>query len=251
MIAIHPLTGIAEVRTGDRLAPLLCNSLQALGLLPFVAGDVLVVTQKIVSKSEGRLVDMAEVIPGAEALRIAAITGKDPRLVELVLAEASGVVRAAPNVLITRHRSGHIMANSGVDRSNLGGDGEHALLLPADPDASAARLRADLASYSSVAPAVLISDSFGRPWRLGVTGAAIGADGLPALVDRRGEKDRDGRILEVTQIALGDLLASAAALATGEGAEGIPAALIRGLALPKGSSPASALLRPEREDLFR
>jgi len=251
MIEIHPLTGIGEVGPGDCLAALLEASLGAMGLLPFLAGDVLVVTQKIVSKSEGRSVDLAGIVPGAEAKRIAAITLKDPAFVELVLGEAKEVVRAAPNVLITRHRSGLVMANSGIDRSNLGTSGDRALLLPADPDASAARLRSDLERRYGCAPAIVISDSFGRPWRLGVTGVAIGAAGLTALVDRRGEKDRDGRILEVTQVALGDLAASAANLVIGEGAEGMPAALIRGLALPAGSSPASTLIRAEQEDLFR
>lgn len=246
MIEIHPLTGIGEICAGASLAALLGDALDALGLMPFAAGDVLVVTQKIVSKAEGRMVDLSGIVPSAEATRLAEVTGKDRRFVELVLGEATGVVRAAPNVLITRHRSGHIMANSGVDRSNLGVAGDHALLLPEDADASARRLRAEL-----VVPAVLISDSFGRPWRMGVAGFAIGAAGLPALVDRRGDSDRDGRTLEVTQIALGDLLASAAALVTGEGAEGIPAALIRGMILPDGSSPASVLIRPEPEDLFR
>ena len=246
MIAIHPLAGIGEILPGSDLAAILTQALQVADLLPVRDDDVLVVTQKIVSKAEGRFVDLADVTPGAEAERLAGITRKDARLVELVLAEASAVVRAVPNVLITRNRHGHVMANSGIDRSNIGPDGEdRALLLPIDPDASAAALRA------AIGCPVVISDSFGRPWRYGVTGVAIGASGLPSLVDRRGELDRDGRRLEVTQIGLADMIATAAALATGEGAESVPAVLIRGAAWPAGSSPASALVRPLEEDLFQ
>lgn len=228
------------------------TNLSAAGLLPLAGSDVLVVTQKIVSKAEGRFVDLATVLPGTEAHRLAEITGKDARLVELVLREAETVVRAAPHVLITRHRLGHVMANSGIDRSNLGpGSSGRALLLPKDPDGSAQALRGELAAAGGNAPAVIVSDSFGRPWRHGVTAVAIGAAGLPALVDRRGDIDRDGRKLEVTQIALGDQLATAAALATGEGAEGVPAVLIRGLTIPPGERPASDQIRPLDEDLFR
>ena len=246
MIAIHPLAGIGEINPGDELAAILADALATAGLLPVREDDVLVVTQKIASKAEGRFVDLATVTPSAEADRLAAVTRKDPRLVELVLSEASAVVRAVPNVLITRNRHGHVMANSGIDRSNIGPDGEdRALLLPIDPDASAAALS------RTIGCAVVISDSFGRPWRYGVTGVAIGASGLPSRVDRRGELDRDGRRLEVTQIGLADMIATAAALATGEGAEGVPAALIRGAAWPAGSSPASALVRPLEEDLFQ
>ena len=246
MIAIHPLAGIGEILPGSDLAAILTQALQVADLLPVRDDDVLVVTQKIVSKAEGRFVDLADVTPGAEAERLAGITRKDARLVELVLAEASAVVRAVPNVLITRNHHGQIMANSGIDRSNIGpGGADRALLLPVDPDASAARLRA------AIGCPVVISDSFGRPWRYGVTGVAIGACGLPSLVDRRGEIDRDGRRLEVTQIGLADMIATAAALATGEGAESVPAVLIRGATWPAGSSPASALVRPLAEDLFQ
>lgn len=245
MISIHPLTGMGEVRPGDDLAGLLRAALAQNGLKPR-AGDILVVTQKIVSKAEGRFVAMAGVVPSEDALRLAALTRKEPRLVELVLQEADGVVRAVPHVLITRHRLGHVMANSGVDRSNMGGgEDDRALLLPVDPDASAAALA------EALGLAVVISDSFGRPWRMGVVAVAIGAAGLPALIDRRGERDRDGRILEVTQIALADMVATAANLATGEGAEGIPAALVRGYAFSGDARPAADLVRPAAEDLFR
>jgi coenzyme F420-0:L-glutamate ligase/coenzyme F420-1:gamma-L-glutamate ligase len=251
MIQIHPLSAIGEVRPGDDLARLLADAIVATGITPG-ATDILVVTQKIVSKAEGRFVDLATVTPGAEAMRLAEVTCKDPRLVELVLAESQTVVRAVPHVLITRHRSGHVMANAGIDRSNIGPDGEdRALLLPVDAEASAERLRTALATIWPEPPAVVISDSFGRPWRYGVTCVAIGASGLPSLIDRRGDIDRDGRMLEVTQIALGDMVATAAGLATGEGAEGIPASLVQGFSWTAANNPASALVRPIEEDLFR
>jgi coenzyme F420-0:L-glutamate ligase/coenzyme F420-1:gamma-L-glutamate ligase len=243
MIEIHPLTAIGEIRPGDDLAAILGHALKSLAPRK---DDILVVTQKIISKAENRFVDLARVKPGAEAARLAAITGKDARFVEVVLSESIAVLRAAPHVLITRHRSGHVMANAGIDRSNLGaGEAERVLLLPEDADKTAARLCAALGL------AVVVSDSFGRPWRMGVVNVAIGAAGLPALVDRRGERDRDGRLLEVTQVALADMAASAAGLATGEGSEGVPAALLRGVPWTAAPAPASALLRPIDEDLFQ
>jgi len=251
MIEIHPLPAIGEVPAGADLAAILVDALTAAGVT-LRADDILIVTQKIVSKAEGRFVDLAAVIPGAEALRLAGVTRKDPRLVELVLSESTDVVRAVPNVLITRHRLGLVMANAGIDRSNLGpGRADSALLLPVDPDASAGRLRTAIGLRTGTAPAIIISDSFGRPWRYGVVSVAIGAAGLPALIDRRGDRDRDGRTLEVTQVALGDIVATAAGLATGEGAEGVPAALVRGVALTTDANPATTLVRPLTEDLFQ
>jgi coenzyme F420-0:L-glutamate ligase/coenzyme F420-1:gamma-L-glutamate ligase len=246
MIEIIPLGGISEILPGDDLPALLARALASQGLV-HCPGDVLVVTQKIVSKAEGRFVRLADIVPGVEAERLAAITHKDSRLVELVLRESTAVVRAIPHVLITRHRLGLVMANAGIDRSNIGpGDGDRALLLPVDPDASAARIAAALNG-----PAVVISDSFGRPWRYGVICVAIGASGLPSLIDRRGDLDRDGRRLEVTQIALADMIATAAGLAAGEGAESIPAVLVRGYIITDAATPASALVRPLTEDLFQ
>jgi coenzyme F420-0:L-glutamate ligase/coenzyme F420-1:gamma-L-glutamate ligase len=249
MIEIHPLGMIGEVQPGSDLVAILSEALIAAGLS--VGGaDVLVVTQKIVSKAEGRHVALDGVNPGEEALRLARVTGKDPRLVELVLTESTAVIRAAPNVLITRHRCGHVMANAGIDRSNTG-SGDRVLLLPENADASALHLRQGLGLRFGSQLGVVISDSFGRPWRYGVVNVALGASGLPSLIDKRGEPDRDGRPLEVTQVAFADMIASAAGLAMGEGAEGIPAALIRGAIWPAGSLPASALLRPLSEDLFQ
>lgn len=251
MIALHGLYGIGEIGPGDDLGTAISQAIRAggHGLEP---GDVVCVTQKIVSKAEGRMVSLSGVTPGVEARSLADRTRKDARLVELVLRESSAVLRAVPNVLITRHRLGMVMANAGIDRSNVGrGEGEWALLLPLDPDGSAERIRAALQEVFGVAPAVVVTDSFGRAWRQGVVGVAIGAAGLPSLVDRRGEADRDGRRLEVTQVALADALAAAAGLVSGEGAEGIPAVLLRGLGRTEAPvRPASALLRAVSEDLF-
>jgi coenzyme F420-0:L-glutamate ligase / coenzyme F420-1:gamma-L-glutamate ligase len=249
MIEIHPLGMIDEVQPGSDLVAVLSEALLAAGL-SVSSTDVLIVTQKIISKAEDRYVALDSVRPNEEALRLAKVTRKDPRLVELVLSESTSVIRAVPDVLITRHRRGYVMANAGIDRSNAGNDGR-VLLLPKNADASAERLRQGLGLRFSSQPAVVISDSFGRPWRCGVVNVALGASGLPSLIDKRGEPDRDGRPLEVTQIAFADMIASAAGLAMGEGAEGIPAVLIRGAIWPAGSLPASALLRPLSEDLFQ
>ena len=251
-VTLTALRGIPEVRSGADLAQLLAGALGSAGLT-LRADDVLVVAQKVVSKAEGRLVALSSVIPGARALELARLTGKDARLVELVLAESSEVVRAGTDVLIVRHRLGFVMANAGIDRSNLAGgsEGAEVLLLPVDPDASAAALRAALGTRAGVAPGVIVSDSFGRPWRRGVVNVAIGAAGIPALLDRRGETDRAGRRLEVTEVALGDALAAAAGLVMGEAAEGIPAVLIRGCSFKAGALAALALIRPLDQDLFR
>ncbi len=250
-LSLTGLRDIPEVLPGTDLSRLLATALAAAGLTAR-ADDVLVVAQKIVSKAEGRLVALASVVPGAHAQELATVTGKDARLVELILAESTEVLRARRDVLIVRHRLGFVMANAGIDRSNLAsGGGDEVLLLPADPDASAAALRARLGSLLGGAPAVLISDSFGRPWRRGVVNIALGAAGLPALLNRRGESDRAGRRLEVTEVAIGDALAAAAGLVMGEAAEGIPAVLIRGCAFTAAAVPGRSLIRPLAEDLFR
>ncbi|HQS69860.1 MAG TPA: coenzyme F420-0:L-glutamate ligase [Novosphingobium sp.] len=244
-IEIIPLSAIGEVNPGEDLIATLSRAVESAGT-QLGLRDVLIVTQKIVSKAEGRSVALADVMPGADALKLADVTRKDARLVELVLQESTDVVRAVPNVLITRHKLGLVMANAGIDRSNIGaGNDERALLLPVDPDASAARISAALGCP------VVISDSFGRPWRMGVVAVGIGAAGLPAIDDRRGLLDRDGRRLEVTQIAVADLLASAAALVMGEGGEGIPAVIVRGYTVAGAARPAADLTRPLAEDLFQ
>lgn len=248
MIRIEAVRGISEVEQGSDLDTLLATALRGIDARD---GDILVITSKIVSKAEGRRMSLRMIEPGVRALEVAAATGKDARLVELALRESTDIVRTGRNVLITRHKLGLVMANAGIDASNIGSDeADMVLLLPEDPDASATRLRLGLQDRLGVDLGIILSDSFGRPWRQGVVNVAIGAAGLPAIIDRRGDIDRDGRILQVTQIAYGDLLASAAGLVMGEAAEGIPAVLIRGGAM-SGDAPASALVRPAAEDLFR
>jgi len=249
MIEIRPVSGIGEIAKGDDLGRILAGALVPIGLK---TGDFLVVTQKIVSKAEGRMVVLADVTPGPRANEIAGAIGKDPRLVELILAESTKIIRAENGVLITRHRLGLVMANAGIDSSNLGPEpGERALLLPRDPDASAHGISMSIERETGIRPGVVISDSFGRPWRQGVVNVAIGCAGLPALYDKRGEKDRNGRVMQATLIAYGDLIASAAGLAMGEAEESVPAALVRGLCLPGAARPASALIRPLNEDMFQ
>ena len=248
-LSICPLSGLGEIQPGDDLGRLLGEALQRLDAEP-APQDVLVVAQKVVSKAENRFVELSSVEVSTEAARLAEITRKDPRLVQLVLSESSEVLRSKPDVLIVRHRLGYVMANAGIDRSNVGG-ADRVLLLPANPDASAAGLRSDILRRTGARLAVVISDSFGRPWRKGVTNVALGAAGLPSLVNRRGEKDRNGRRLEVTEVAFADLIASAAGLVMGEGSEGLPAVLLRGLSWSAPENSAGSLLRPLHEDLFR
>ncbi len=237
------------VAAGDALGQLLVDALRRAGLT-IQNGDVLVVAQKVVSKAEGREVRLDDVTPGSEALRIAAVTGKEPRLVQVVLSESKRIVRAAPGVLLVETHHGFVCANAGVDHSNT--PPGTLLRLPADPDASAARLREAVGAAMGIRPAVIVSDSHGRAWRLGTVGVAIGAAGLDALCDLRGRPDLYGRALEATVTARADELAAAATLVMGETDEGTPAALLRGTRFsadePMG---AAALRRPAERDLFR
>jgi coenzyme F420-0:L-glutamate ligase / coenzyme F420-1:gamma-L-glutamate ligase len=251
MLSVMPITGLPEIVVGDDLAALLmaCLADSEPRLLP---NDILVVTQKIVSKAEGCFVDLTDVVPSPEAKALAMEVNKYPALVELVLRESSAVVRKAPNVLITRHRLGHVMANSGIDASNIGsGNGGSVLLLPLDPDASAARIADAAEARFGFLPGVVISDSFGRPWRMGTVNVAIGISAMPAIIDQRGQADRDGRIMQMTMIAVADAVAAAAGLAMGEGDEGIPAVIVRGLRLSGEHQSSRAIVRPINEDLFR
>jgi coenzyme F420-0:L-glutamate ligase/coenzyme F420-1:gamma-L-glutamate ligase len=249
MIQILPITGLPEIKAGDPLPQMLATQLQ--GNVRLQPGDVLVVTQKIVSKAEDRFVDPSSIKPSPEAIALAAEVLKDAALVELVLRESSAVVRKAPNVLITKHHLGHVMANAGIDASNIGaGNGDRLLLLPEDPDASAARIAEACENDFGFRPGVVISDSFGRPWRMGTVNVAIGVYGIPAILDQRGDPDRDGRVMQVTQIALADAVAGAAGLAMGEGAEGIPVVIVRGLHWTVEAQTSRAIVRPQSEDLF-
>jgi len=245
------LADFPQVASGDDVAALSAAAL-ARGGLQLRSGDVLVFAQKVISKAEGRRVDLATVAPGAKALELAHTVQKDPRLVELVLRESRRVVRAAKDVLIVEHRLGLIMANAGIDQSNVAdpGSGEFALLLPEDPDASAVRLRERLGTLTGCEPGVVISDSFGRPWRVGTVGVAIGCAGFAATLDLRGQSDLFGRPLRVTVVGHADEIASAASLLMGQGNEARPVVLVRGLALRAPHQPAAALIRPSQQDLF-
>jgi coenzyme F420-0:L-glutamate ligase / coenzyme F420-1:gamma-L-glutamate ligase len=248
-LTLTALPGIGEIAPGEDLAGVLGDALRGLEVTP-QRNDVLVIAQKVVSKAEGRYVSLATVTVSPRAAELAALTRKDARIVELVLRESVEVLRARPDVLIVRHRLGYVMANAGIDRSNVGGE-DRVLLLPAHPDGSAEALRAAILGRYGLQVGVIVCDSFGRPWRKGVTNVALGAAGVPALLDRRGEADRNGRRLEVTEIALADQLACAAGLLMGEGAESRPAVLIGGLTLTAPPVPAARLIRPLEEDLFR
>jgi coenzyme F420-0:L-glutamate ligase / coenzyme F420-1:gamma-L-glutamate ligase len=240
------------VRPGDDLAGLIRDALARAGLT-LAAGDVLVVAQKVVSKAEGRLVRLETVEPSAEARRLAARAGKDPRLVEVILSESREVLRVRDNLIIARHRLGLVMANAGVDHSNVeGAEGEAVLMLPEDPDASCARLGAALARDAGCHVGVIVNDSVGRAWRRGQIGTAIGCWGLHALQDLRGRPDLFGRALQVSEAALADQLASLAGLLQGQADEGRPVVLVRGgFADPAARGTAADLIRPLEQDLFR
>ncbi len=244
------LEGIPDVRPGVSLPALLVEALTASGLRP-AAGDVLVVAQKVVSKAEGSIVDLAEVSPGEEAHRLARATGKDPRLVEVILRESRQVVRVHAEVLITEHRLGLICANAGVDHSNVGLGPEVVCLLPRDPDASARAIRAALGAAFQTPVAVIINDSHGRPHREGAVGVCIGADGLEPLVSLVGRPDRYGYRLRTSVEAVADELAAAATLLQGQCDEGTPAVLVRGVPVLEGAGGAQKLLRDPTHDLFR
>ena len=248
MISLTALDGIPEVKGGDDLGALIAAALAA-AAIGLEAEDVLVVTQKVVSKAEGRVVELSSVTPRAEAQEWAARWGKDPRQVELVLQESAEVLRMAPGgLIISRTRHGFVCANAGVDLSNVGG-GDVATLLPVDPDASARALRERLGELAAATPAVVISDSFGRPWRNGIVNVAIGCAGLEPLVDLRGTEDADGRVMHSTVIAVADELASAADLAGGKVARR-PVVLVRGYEHAPGGGAASALVMDRELDLF-
>jgi coenzyme F420-0:L-glutamate ligase/coenzyme F420-1:gamma-L-glutamate ligase len=251
-LTITGLAGVPMVQPGDDLAALTIAALAATALTP-QDGDVLVVAQKIVSKSEGRIVDVATVEPSQQAIALGAETGKDPRFVEVVLSESRRIVRHRPNLIVVEHRLGFVMANAGIDHSNVAPeDGtERVLLLPIDPDASALALQQQLAARTGKRIAVIISDSFGRPWRRGTVGIALGAAGLPAVIDWRGQPDLFGRTLEVTETGFADEIAAAASLVQGQAAEATPIVLVRGLSWTAPEAPAAAIVRPPEHDLFR
>jgi coenzyme F420-0:L-glutamate ligase/coenzyme F420-1:gamma-L-glutamate ligase len=249
-LRLTALPGIPEIEHGAALSDLLLTA-TARANLSLQPGDILVLAQKIISKAEGRVVPLASVTPSARAQEIAREANKDPRIVELILRESNKVLRVKPGIIIVKHKLGFVMANAGIDQSNVPGAEDAVLLLPEDPDASARKLRGELHERTGVNVGVLIIDSFGRAWRHGVTGTAIGVAGLPALIDLRGNTDREGRVLKVTQVAAADELAAAASLVMGQADEGTPAVLVRGFPYAQREGSVKELLRNEAEDLFR
>ncbi len=243
--------GLPLVQPGADLFRLICEVLDAEGR-QLLDGDVLVIAQKVVSKAEGRYVDLAAVRPSERARRLAGEVGKDPRLVEVILGEARRVVRHRPGVLIVEHRLGFVVANAGVDQSNVDPKSgrEPVLLLPENPDQSAQRLHDSLARWCGKQVGVVISDSFGRSWRLGTIGTALGAAGLPALLDLRGRPDLYGRALQTSETGLADEIAAAASLLMGQADEALPLILLRGLRWSAPANPAASLLRDPAHDLF-
>jgi coenzyme F420-0:L-glutamate ligase/coenzyme F420-1:gamma-L-glutamate ligase len=251
-ITYFAVAGIPLIKPGDDLARIIVDALQAEGLA-LQSGDVVVIAQKIVSKTEDRYVELKNVQPSEQARTLAGQIGKDPRYVEVVLSESAEVVRYRQNVLIVAHRLGFVMANAGVDQSNIRhveGE-ERVLLLPRDPDGSAAALKARLDTAFDTDIGVIINDSFGRPWRNGVVGVALGVAGLPSLLDMIGQPDMFGRPMQMTEIAVADEIAAGASLLMGQAAEGLPVVVVRGLTFDAASRPASALVRPRERDMFR
>ena len=249
-LSVIGLEGLPEIQEGASLARLIVDAIDRGGLW-LEDGDVLVIAQKIVSKAEGRTVRLSSITPSSRAVELGSKTNKDPRLVELMLRESREVLRAKTNVLIVEHRLGFVMASAGIDQSNVPGADDRVLLLPEDPDASARRLRHDLRELCGADVGIVINDSFGRAWRNGVTGTAIGIAGVPGVVDMRGKPDREQRALQVTQIAVADEIAAAASLVMGQAAEGVPAVLVRGFPYEPREGSVRELIRPRDEDLFR
>lgn len=254
MLSIIPIEKIPLVQPGDDLSGILLSSLVE-NQLQLQEGDVIVLAQKIVSKAENRLVNLTQVEPSADALALAVKTEKDPRLLELILRESKSVLRCRPGTVIVEHKLGFVCANAGIDHSNVrglwGNAEDWVLLLPENPDLSAARIRVRLGQATGVFPGVMIIDSHGRAWRLGTVGVTIGLAGMPGLVDLRGREDMFGFHLRVTQVAAADELAAAASLVMGQAAEHIPAVLARGFPYPLRDGSLNELIRPKDLDLFR
>lgn len=254
-LVLTPLKGIPLVIKGDDLAAMILNSLQ-MDNIELQDGDVFVLAQKIVSKTEGRRVHLNSFTPTEEALLLSETTGKDSRLIQAILDESKAIIRAVPNTIIAEHREGFICANAGIDHSNVSVDegddpDDWILLLPEDSDKSAATIRKNLEQHSGKKIAVLIIDSHGRPWRLGTAGVTIGVSGMPALVDLRGKPDLFGRALKITRVAAADELAAAASLMMGQADEGSPVVHVRGFPYPLCEGSLDELIRPETQDLFR
>jgi len=253
VFAVDILSGLPMIAAGADLAGLIVGAAGQQGVA--IGGDdVVVLAQKIVSKAEGRTADLSDVTPGEEARELESRTGRPAALAQLILSESQSVMRATPFAIITRHKTGHVTANSGIDASNVeGGESGNVLLWPVDPDASARAIRVGLRERLGTAPAVVIADSLGRAWRQGTLGTAIGCAGLVHTDDRRGQTDMFGRTLQATIVAIADALAAIAVLAMGEGAEGTPVAIVRGAGRwvrDEDGDGAAAIMRPVEGDLF-
>lgn len=249
-LQLTAIPDIPLIHPGDDLAAILGDGMLAAGLLP-TAGDVLVVASKVVSKAEGRLVRLEEVSPTPQAMALAEQAQKDPRLVELILQESNTILRVRPGLIIAEHRRGFVCANAGIDHSNVEPENEIVILLPENPDTSAQQLRRTLHRRFGVDLAVIINDSHGRAWRMGSVGVAIGVAGMHPLRDCRGERDLFGQVLRVTQVGTADEIAAAASALMGQGAEGRPAVLVRGVIYTAGEGSIWELLRPRELDMFR
>ncbi len=254
MLTLTPIPGIPLIHPGDDLPAMIYRGVLQAGIT-LQDDDIFVLAQKIVSKAEGRLVNLVLVTPSPRAVQLAEQTGKDARLIELILSESSEVLRARPGSIIVEHRLGFVCANAGIDHSNVAGMGdeheEFVLLLPVNPDASAEAIRRSLERSSGVSLGVMIIDSHGRAWRLGTAGVAIGLSGLPGLVDLRGTPDLFGYQLRITQVGAADELAAAASLVMGQAAEGTPVVHVRGFPYPLRESTLIELIRPKDQDMFR
>lgn len=253
-LSLTPLQHIPLIRHGDNLADILVGALKE-NNLPLEDNDVLVLAQKIVSKAEGRTVNLVTITPSMRALELAEETEKDPRLVELILRESNEVLRTRTGTIIVEHKLGFVCANAGIDHSNVAGVGnaveEQVLLLPASPDHSAETLQQQIQSKTGKRVGILIVDSHGRAWRNGTVGVAIGIAGLPGLQDLRGETDLFGFTLRITQVGVADELAAAASLVMGQAAEGTPVVHVRGFPYPLRQASLKELIRPKEQDLFR
>jgi coenzyme F420-0:L-glutamate ligase/coenzyme F420-1:gamma-L-glutamate ligase len=262
-LTLTPLLGIPLIRHGDNLADIVLNALQENKIAP-EDNDIFVLAQKVVSKAEGRTVNLTTVTPSQRAIELGKQTEKDPRAVELILRESNEVLRTRVGAIIVEHKLGFVCANAGIDHSNVNpplpsGEGlgvretaeEYVLLLPAEPDRSAEKMRDEIQSKSGKRVGILIIDSHGRAWRNGTVGVAIGVAGIPGLEDLRGREDLFGYKLQVTQVGVADELAAAASLVMGQAAEGTPVVHVRGFPYPLREASLKELIRPKEQDLFR
>ncbi len=257
-LTLVALDGFPLVSPGDDIATLILQGFKNSNLR-LEQGDILVIAQKIISKSEDRFARLSEINPSTSAAELAELTGKDPRLIELILSESHKIIRYRPGVIIVENKHGVVLANAGIDHSNVGGESREGqvLFLPKDPDKSATAIREELQKLTKVKIAVIINDSIGRAWRNGTIGTALGVSGMSAMLDLRGQSDLFGKPLLVSEEAIADELSSAASLLQGQANEGQPVVLIRGYSFSKPSSTESAttglsgLIRPKEKDLFR